>query len=273
MKHSILLAFLFCTFAAHGQNVDLIVTTTGDSLRCKIVEVTAERIQFRFEQGTVIPIGRSEVASYQYNFSQPAANAPAGRNAAAKPVDTKPAQREKKDQAAEKSSSGYRPFYTAFTIGGGSFGSAFEEIDGTALNFGLDFAYFFIPQLAAGLKLNFAGSQVSYEDYYESLSYYDFVSFYGPALYGRFPMKKFAFAASLGLGGLKWSISDVTLNGIKSSEKESYSAFGGFISAGVNYMFTQHVGIGANLQSMLGTIEEDRKVAGLVFTVGICARF
>ena len=74
IKNLFLFVFLICSFAAYGQ--DLIVTTTGDSLRCKIVEVTHEQIQFRFEQGRIIPIKRIEVASYQYNF-KPAKPEPA----------------------------------------------------------------------------------------------------------------------------------------------------------------------------------------------------
>lgn len=82
MRHLILFLFLIYSFAVYGQNkdnTDLIVTSTGDSLHCKIVEVTAERIQFRFGPGTIIPINRSDVASYQYHFTPVRTDVPVKR--------------------------------------------------------------------------------------------------------------------------------------------------------------------------------------------------
>jgi len=277
MKHLILLFSLFCSLAVYGQNVDLIVTTSGDSLHCKIIEVTSEQIQFRFSTGTIIPIKRSEVTSYQYNFTPAAPAETPDRNIRQNnatpvyqtPAAVSPRETEMKETTAKKK----QPFYIAVSAGAGSFGKAFTVIeDGTAIHFGLDVAYFIIPQLAAGFKLNFMGSDVNYNEYSTSISYYDMVTFYGPAVYGRFPAKKFAFLGSLGLGGLNWSISDAVIGG-KKYDDESYSSFGGFISVGVNYMFTKHVGIGTNFQSLLGSIDDERYPAGLGVNFALCFRF
>lgn len=66
MKQIFLLLFLICSYVVYGQ--DLIVTVSGDSLKCKIVEMNPEDIQFRFGMGRVISIDRIDVASFQYNF-------------------------------------------------------------------------------------------------------------------------------------------------------------------------------------------------------------
>ena len=67
MKHIFLLVFLFCSFAAYGQ--DLIVTSTGDSLNCKITEVQTEAIFFRYDAGgNIVSLPMSQVASYKYDF-------------------------------------------------------------------------------------------------------------------------------------------------------------------------------------------------------------
>ena len=53
-------------------------------------------------------------------------------------------------------------------------------------------------------------------------------------------------------------------------------AGGGFISAGLNYMFSKHVGIFLNVQSLLGTIKDDdgytRNPAGFGSTIGLSFR-
>lgn len=67
MKYAVLLVFLLCSYAVYGQ--DLIVTTTGDSLKCKIIEVGDDEIQFRFgKSGNIISINKSEMILYKYNF-------------------------------------------------------------------------------------------------------------------------------------------------------------------------------------------------------------
>jgi hypothetical protein len=65
-KYLVLFLLLICSYAAKGQ--DLIVTVTGDSLHCKIVYLSEQDIQFRFDEGKIITIPRSDVKSHKYNF-------------------------------------------------------------------------------------------------------------------------------------------------------------------------------------------------------------
>ena len=69
MKNSILTILFLCSNLIFGQNPDLIVTTTGDSINCKIVDISAEQIQFIIGDSRIIPIKRIEVASYKYSFT------------------------------------------------------------------------------------------------------------------------------------------------------------------------------------------------------------
>ena len=286
MKYLIFLAFLLCPVFVYGQ--DLIVATSGDSLKCKIVEVKPDEIQFRFGAGGIISIPKKEVASYQYNFTPAATTSRSStpvRNAKPAPVYETPAQApSKKAEPASSSSVKYGPFYASLDLGGSSFGKITingESLSptGTAIVFGLDFAYFFNEWLGAGFKLNSSGGNITYFDEYntEILSCYDMVMFYGPALYGRWGKGKFAFTANAGIGGLNWSMTDVKIDGT-SYPDESYSSVGGFLSAGVNYMFTRHFGLSFNIQSKLGSIKYTdadivRKPAGLGFNIGVDFRF
>ena len=290
MKYLIFITLLLSSVIARGQ--DLIVATSGDSLKCKIVEVKSDEVQFRFGTGGIISIPRNEVASYQYNFA-PAA--PTQRDAPAanvEPVYVAPANvppREK--EPASSSSVKYPPFYISVVLGGGSFGEySIDEYNfnpkGTPIIFGMDFAYFFIKSLGVGFKLNATGGDVTYTYTFlgitnDVMTCYDMVMFYGPALYGRWGKDKVAFTASLGIGGLNWSQTNAVIDGL-SYEDESYSSFGGFISAGVDYMFSRHFGVGFNMQSLLGKIkytdyDEDlhavRNPTGLGFNVGFYFRF
>jgi hypothetical protein len=58
---------LFAGYTAFGQ--DLIVTTSGDSLNCKITEVKTDAIFFRYDAGgNVVSLPMNQVASYKYDF-------------------------------------------------------------------------------------------------------------------------------------------------------------------------------------------------------------
>ena len=289
MKYLFSISLLFFSVIAFGQ--DLIVTTAGDSLKCKIVEVSAAEIQFRFGTGGIISIPRNEVGSYRYNFESAAPTDPTSRNAPARNVDpvyeTPVYATPQEKESASKSSENYPPFFTALVLGGSSFGSLSTDTydldsEGVAFVFGLDFAYFFTKWLGAGLKLYAMNGDVTYTYTYQGQTFdlmtcTDRVLFYGPALYGRWGKNKFAFTASAGVGGLNWRLTDPVIGG-SNYDDTSASSFGGFFSAGVNYMFTRHFGLCFNIQSLLGSIENEnegitRHSAGLGVNLGVNIRF
>jgi hypothetical protein len=74
-------------------------------------------------------------------------------------------------------------------------------------------------------------------------------------------------------------MTDRVIDGNPEDNLESDTA-GGFISAGVGYMFTDNIGIGINIQSPLGNVKKtadqityERKTAGIGGTLGIIIRF
>jgi hypothetical protein len=67
---------LFAGYAAYGQ--DLIVTTSGDSLNCKITEVKTEAIFFRYDAGgNIVSLPMNMVASHKYDFYKGSRSTPA----------------------------------------------------------------------------------------------------------------------------------------------------------------------------------------------------
>jgi outer membrane protein W len=246
--------FLFCSFASYGQ--DLIVTTTSDSLNCKIIEVQTEVIHFRFGDGNPISVKREEVKSYQYNYftvtpvkttKSPAQPASEKTTTVKNPTAVKPAR------------VGYPPVYLSLALGARSFGSfsgyagVNEVTSGATVVLGIDAAYFFGSSIGVGFKLNYAAANVIVDEINNS-SYYDAITFWGPTLYGRWGKGKFGFTANAGLGGLSWSMSEIEINRYYYDDFSTIS-FGVFLSAGVNYMFTKHFGINANLQSVIGSVQ------------------
>ena len=280
MKYLISLTFLLCSLVVYAQDTDLIVTTGGDSLKCKIVEINANEIQFRFGTGGIISIPRNEVASYQYNFTSapstttlPATNRDTRTNYVDPPANTVPAERKKR----EKSVAEHQPFYVAITGGASTFGTvSFGKITkGGPLVVGANIAYFFHPNIGAGLKVNMGFCEVDFGES-SSFTYKEKIWFFGPSLYGRWGKDKFTFTTSAGVGALTWvwllSPKEYGLIMVNSTPL----SVGGFLSAGVNYMLTQHLGIGLNLQSVIGTGERDgniRNPTGLGATLGINFRF
>jgi len=246
MKHLFFLVLLLTSSILYGQNPDLMVTVNGDSIKCKLVRVKANEIQFRIGAGDIIFIDRKEVASYLYHFESD------------KPVSVK-----------------LPPFYAAAMAGASNFGT-YEvgnvKIGGT-LDVGADLAYFFTAGIGAGLKWNMAFCDV---DFGESIVYNETMTFIGPALYGRWGANKLAATLSAGGGLLSWKLSNMKFFNISQNDK-TYSSFGGFITAGVNYMVTQHIGVGLNIKSALGTLKDDsgyeRKPAGIGASLGINFRF
>ena len=273
MKYLIFIILLFSPVFVFGQ--DLIVTTAGDSLKCKIVEVKSSEIQFRFGTGGIVTIERNQVASYQYNF---APTSPATPTKKAEPVKKEVATKSPKEPKEKKPSSENSPFYAAFAVGASSYGSySLAKVNsGGAFLVGADVAYFFSPWLGAGLKLSMSSCEV---DFSESFTFKETVTFAGPALYGRWGNETVTFTAGAGAGMLKWKLSNLSDNTGVSKEKDaaSYTTAGGILSAGVSYMLAQNLGVGLNVQSVLGSAKDkgdnERKPAGIGATLGINFRF
>lgn len=166
-------------------------------------------------------------------------------------------------------------FYVALTSGISSFGSVSGDTGNgtTAFVFGADVAYFFNSWLGVGVKLNVGSCDV---DFAGAGSYHDRVMFYGPALYIRKGKDKLAFTLGTGIGGLNWNISKAGIDDV-SLDNGSYTSMGGFLSAGVSYMFTQYFGLGLNAQSTLGSVKDatrnERNPAGAGITLGLNFRF
>ena len=238
MKYLIFLITILFSQVVYGQqqNRDLIVTTTGDSLFCKIIDVNPNEIQFSFDRsGSVITIKRSETVSHTYNY-RPASVS--GKSS---------------DKRNTEKSAGF--FNVAISAGVNTFGtiSVGDVESGGAFVFGGDFGYFYNPYFGAGIKFFVTSCDINFSDYFWGS---DRLSFGGPALYGRFGKKKLSYGVSASFGYLTWLLSNASINNVKLDDV-SATNFGGFVSAGVNYMVTQEIGLGFNIQSMFGSIKTD----------------
>ena len=237
MKYLIFLAILIFSQVVYGQqqNRDLIVTTTGDSLFCKIIDVSPSEIQFSFDRsGGVITLRRSEIISHNYNY-RPASG-------------TRSSADRRNDEVSSE-------FNVAFFTGVNNFGtiSVGEDISGGAFVVGGDVIYFFKPYLGAGLKFKTSVCDINFSDFFKAS---DRIMFIGPALYSSFGNGNLTFGLNASVGGLIWKLSDVNINGDKSDD-ESVTTLGGILSVGLNYMVTQTFGLGVNVQSVLGSIKTD----------------
>ena len=254
-KYLILFAILLCAQVVYSQ--DLIVTTTGDSLFCKIIDVSADEIQFRFgKSGNVISIRKDEAVYHKYNFT-PASGSGASTG-----------------KRKNESSGAGGGLDLAVWSGVNTFGkiSVGEVERGGAFVIGADVAYFFGQNIGAGVKFNIANSDVNLD---ERFLYFDRVMFIGPAVYSRFGKGKLSFAVNAGVGGLKWQLSDLSIDDV-TKDDESATSIGAVLSAGVNFMITQHLGLGINLQSTLGTLKTsdyERNPMSIGGVLGINYRF
>ena len=259
MRHLILMFLVFYSLGAYGQ--DLIITSTGDSLKCKIVEVDADEIQFRFgASGNIITIKKSETALYEYNVMPV-------------PVNEKVKAEKQKEISIKEPSSTKYTFYAAISVGTSTFGkvSFGKDIKGIAWLLGVDAVYFFHPMLGAGLKLNTANCDVKSN---QPFSYHDRVMFYGPAVHGRFEKDRIALTICASIGGLTWKLSDLSYDDI-SFENQSYTSFGCFFSAGVNYMYSRNIGFILNVQTTpLGSLKKFERIPnGIGCSLGVNFRF
>jgi hypothetical protein len=84
----------------------------------------------------------------------------------------------------------------------------------------------------------------------EKVKYNELLSFIGLAGHYRSnDDKRFAFIASAALGGLNWKW-------CLESESQSSWGFGGFCSAGLNWMATKKIGFNVNVQSLIGVVKD-----------------
>ena len=235
MKYLISIVFLLCSVGAFGQ--DLIMTTAGDSLKCKIVEVNAGEIQFRFGTGGIISIERKEVASYQYNFAPatPANRTTPARNA--DPVYQMP---------ANVSSNDFPKFYAGLVVG-------------LPTLIGVNGAYFFNHLAGAGFAVH-----------HQILHYYDetyYTTFFGPVFYGHWGRRngKFFFPTNIGLGAISY----------KYTYDNSYldyddTELGFFTSFGAAFKPTKSFSIGLNLD-LASTFTFEDGIVGV--TLGVNFHF
>jgi hypothetical protein len=269
MKYLILFIFFLSPVIVYGQNPDLIVTVNGDSIKCKIVKTETKEIQFRINNGNIIYINKRQVVTYQRNFEQPAPVTTNKKNTPTKNDDVTPHKHE--NDSSKKISAKLPPFYMAFLAGASTFGTytVGKVNSGGTFNVSADMAYFFTPSLGVGLKLNLGKCDVDFSKY---ITYNETLIFIGPALYGRWGTNRVAFTASAGGGSLSWKLSNSKFFDVSKND-ESHSSLGGFISAGVNVMFTQNVGVSLNINSILGSFEDEdgyaRKPAGLGASLGL----
>jgi hypothetical protein len=156
--------------------------------------------------------------------------------------------------------------------------SAFGDVSFANLNgggyasiIGAEVAWFLNRNVGLGLKANIQTGKVDFEEG----MYNDRVLFAGPALYFRLTnQKRLAFTAGAGAGALNWNWSFSSWD--SAAAAQSATSVGGFVSAGVNVMATQHLGFGVNLQTLFGKATVDdfvRKPAGLGGTIGVYFRF
>ena len=243
MKHLIFTVLLFYSCLVYGQ--DLILTVSGDSLKCKIIEVNTEEIQFRFGKGRIISINTSEVDSYQYNFESAT-----GKD---KPVKKTGGGNKTKPVSGESQNKEYLPLYISLSGGVRNFGSvSIGEMKGKApIVVGFDAAYFFNSSFGAGLKFNMANSKV---DFAESGCWDDRIMFIGAGLYGRWSVQKLELLASAAAGTLLWNMSNYKLNNATQPDN-SANSFGAFLNAGISYKVSKNIGIGINFQSVIGKIK------------------
>ena len=246
MKNLIIFALLLCSQIVYSQ--DLIITTTGDSLRCKILDVNTDEIQIRFGRtGNVITILKDETVSVEYNY-----------------ILTSP----------ESGAASKKPFFVSVGSGASTFGSLStgDAERGGATVICADAAYFFGAHFGAGLKLNVSSCRVNFSDMFLCN---DRVVFCGPALFSSFGKKRLAFAANAGVGVLNWNLSDVRIDDV-SIDNKSATSVGAMLSAGVNYKLTPHIGLGARLQSVIGSMRADnyeRNTSSVGFVLGLNFRF
>jgi len=159
------------------------------------------------------------------------------------------------------------------TAGVSTFGDvSFANVSGGLSSvIGVDAIWFMNNNLGLGVKANMQSGKIEFD----GISCNDRLMFVGPALYFRMTnQKRVAFTVGAGAGALNWNW---RFSWWESAVKDkTATSVGGFLSAGINFMATQHIGFGINVQSLVGkaTVDEyTRNPMGIGATAGVNFRF
>jgi len=168
----------------------------------------------------------------------------------------------------------YTQFYTAVSAGVSGFGTSWiGKAEGYSFVLDLEAAYFFKRNFGAGLKYNSSISELNIKDI--GIIGKEIISFFGPAMYGRFGTNSVFFTTGAGVGLLNCTfIRDYHNNDYDYGEYNS--AIGGFISAGAGYKINRNFAIRLNIQSIIGSLKNmdyRRNPTGIESTIGIFYNF
>ena len=143
--------------------------------------------------------------------------------------------------------------YAAVSAGASGFGKVWTgSIEGYSLTLGVEGAYFFKKYLGAGLIYHTSRCDIEIKDV--GVIGKDIISFLGPAIYGRYGLRRsFIFTGSAGVGMLNWAFSRYIGNNYEYGVYTS--TVGGFVSLGGCYLITQNLGAGVRVQSTIGSIK------------------
>jgi len=165
-------------------------------------------------------------------------------------------------------------YYVAVSAGVSGFGTSWiGEADGFPLVLDAEAAYFFKKNVGAGLKFNSSICEINIKD--TGVIGREMISFWGPAIYGRFGANRIFFTAGAGVGMLNCTF-------IRDYHNNNYDygtykpAASGFVSAGVGYMFNRNLGVGWKIQSIIGSMKNmdyRRNPTGIESTIGIIFNF
>ena len=168
----------------------------------------------------------------------------------------------------------YTRVYAAVSAGVSGFGTIWiGEAEGYPLVLDAEGAYFFKKSFGAGLKFNSSICNVDIKDV--GIIGREIISFFGPAAYLRFGSNRIFFTAGAGVGMLNCTFIRDYYNYDYEYGTYALSA-GGFVSAGVSYMLTRNMGVGLNIQSIIGTMKNmdyQRNPTGIESTIGINFNF
>ncbi len=252
--------FLFTLFAIlsisiHSQ--DLIITSQGDSLNCKITKIETEYIYFNLKykeliRSTFLPL--NQVKYHQYNYY---------------PTSIDPAKKVTGNEI-------YPQFRGAITLGWSYRLAKFEDDLPSVLerymkklksgyNYGFDLSYYFSERLGFGFKINIFKSK--YELYpivvtmpdgssqYARMSDNISISFVGPFISTRLlsANKKNCLLMNLGIGytGYKNKASLVT------DDKILGSSWGFCSDIGYDIAIANNITLGFQFAYKIGTLKED----------------